>query len=94
MAATENFHKTSPKHKKLSVIPTEFYKFSSGSRNFRGGRPTNMKSMPPLVVAIFFMTTFYRPRGGPWPPWPPPGSATESLAAGCLPNMCEVSCWI
>ena len=36
-----------------------------------------MKSMQPPSAAIFFMTYFYRARGGgPWPPWPPPGSAT------------------
>ena len=50
--------------------------FSSGSRNFGGGWPTNMKSMPPLAVAIFFMTTFYRPRGGAMAPLAPPGSTT------------------
>ena len=35
-----------------------------------------MKSMRPPSAAIFFMTYFYRAGGGPWPPWPPPGSAT------------------
>ena len=38
-----------------------------------------MKSMRPPSAAIFFMTYFYRAGGGgPWPPWPPPGSATVS----------------
>ena len=35
-----------------------------------------MKSMRPPSAAIFLMTYFHRARGGPWPPRPPPGSAT------------------
>ena len=39
----------------------------------RGGGPRNMKSMWPPLAAIFFMTCFYRARGGgAWPPRPPP----------------------
>ena len=35
-----------------------------------------MKSMRPPSAAIFFVTYFHRARVGPWPPRPPPGSAT------------------
>ena len=49
---------------------------SIGSSGRVGGGPRNMKSMWPPLAAIFFMTCFYRARGGPWPPRPPPGSAT------------------
>ena len=52
---------------------------SSGSSGRVRGGPRNMKSMRPPSAAIFFMTYFYRARGGPWPPWPPPGSATGTL---------------
>ena len=41
-----------------------------------GGGPRNMKYKGPLVVAIFFMTSFNRDRGGHGPPGPP-GSAAE-----------------
>ena len=37
----------------------------------RGG-PRNIKYKPPRIAAIFFLTYFYRPGGGAWPPWPPP----------------------
>ena len=51
--------------------------FSSGSSSLVGGGgligAKNMKSMWPPLVAIFFMTYFYR-AGGAWPS--PPGSAT------------------
>ena len=36
-----------------------------------GGGPRNMNSMRPPLAAIFFMTNFYRNRGGPCPPRPP-----------------------
>ena len=51
-------------------------KCSIGSSGLEGGGAWNMKSMGPPLVAIFFMTYFYRARGA-WPPWHPPGSATE-----------------
>ena len=38
----------------------------------RRGGPRNMKYKGPPMAAIFFMTSFNRDRGGPWPPWPPP----------------------
>ena len=38
----------------------------------RGGGPRNMKYKGPPMAAIFFMTSFNRDRGGPWPPWLPP----------------------
>ena len=43
------------------------------------GGPRNMKSMRPPLVAIFFMTSFYRTAGGGGmaPLAPPPESATE-----------------
>ena len=44
-----------------------------------GGGARNMKSMGPPLAAIFFMTYFYRARGGgvlAWPPRHPPGPAT------------------
>ena len=53
---------------------------SSGSSDWvRGAR--NMKSMRPPSAAIFFMTYFYRARGGHGP-LAPPGSATAELV--CL----------
>ena len=52
--------------------------YSSGSSGrVRGRGPRNMKSMPPPLAAIFFMTYFYRARGGHGP-LAPPGSATDS----------------
>ena len=60
-----------------------------------------MKSMRPPLAAIFFMTYFHR-AGGPWPPRPPPGSATglcvnlaslfshASVKAEC--DLCSLSC--
>ena len=46
-------------------------KFSSGSSGRVGEGPRNMKSMRLPLAAIFFMTNFYRDRGGmaPFPPW-------------------------
>ena len=39
-----------------------------------------MKSMWPLLAAIFFMTSLYRAGGGgAWPLGTPPGSATDCL---------------
>ena len=49
---------------------------SDPAAGWRGG-VRNMKSMWLPLVAIFFMTYFYRARG-PWPPWPP-GSATHAF---------------
>ena len=50
---------------------------SSGSSGRVRGGPRNMKSMWPPSAAIFFMTYFYRARGGHGPLGPPPpGSAT------------------
>ena len=46
--------------------------YSIGSSMVRGGGPRNMKYKGPPMAAIFFMTSFNRDRGGPWPPWPPP----------------------
>ena len=51
---------------------------SSGSSDWVRGGPRNMKSMRPPLVAIFFMTYFYRARGGHGP-LAPPGSATAML---------------
>ena len=54
------------------VHETKFsLKISSGSSGRVRGGPRNMKSMRPPLAAIFFMTYFYRARGGPWPPRPP-----------------------
>ena len=58
---------------------------SSGSSGRVRGGPRNLKSMRPPLVAIFFMTYFHRARGGPWPPRPPPGSAT---AGSIYPKAC------
>ena len=41
-----------------------------------------MKSMWPPLAAIFFMTCFYRARGGPWPPRPPPLDPLLIIASG------------
>ena len=38
-----------------------------------------MKSMRPPLVAIFFMTYFYRAKESPWPRWPTPESATAFI---------------
>ena len=46
-----------------------------------GGGARNMKYKGPPMAAIFFMTSFNRDRGGPWPPWPPPGSAADITGA-------------
>ena len=35
------------------------------------GGPRNMTYKPPHAAAIFFWPIFYRPGGGPWPPWLP-----------------------
>ena len=40
---------------------------SSGSSGRVGAGARNMKSMPPPLAAIFFMTNFYRTRGGHGP---------------------------
>ena len=37
----------------------------------RGGGARYMKYKPPRMTAIFYMTIFYRPGGGHWPPWAP-----------------------
>ena len=50
---------------------------SSGSSGRVRGGPRNMKSMRPPSVAIFFMTYFYRARGG-MAPSAPPGSPSGS----------------
>ena len=50
-----------------------------------GGGARNMKSMWPPLVAVFFMTYFYRAwgGGGAWPPRPPPpGSAPVKVRMG------------
>ena len=60
--------------------------FSSGSSGRVSGGPRNMKSMRLPSAAIFFMTYFHRARGGPWPPRPPPGSATGFLSSSFFLN--------
>ena len=59
---------------------------SSGSRNFGGGGPRNMKYKPPRMVAIFF-GLFFTGQGGAWPPCPPPGSTTDQIQPLVLPPL-------
>ena len=69
-ALTENIHTVT------GTFQSSPNNSSGSSGRVRGGRK-NMKSMRPPLVAIFFMTYFYRTGGGgAWPPRPP-GSATE-----------------
>ena len=42
-----------------------------------------MKYKPPPRGGHLFLAYFYRPGGGAWPPWPPPGSDTVS-GTSCL----------
>ena len=52
--------------------------YSSGSSGWVRGGLRKMKSMQLPLAAIFFMTNFYRARGGHGP-LSPPGSATDIL---------------
>ena len=47
----------------------DLFVVSSGSSSQVGEGPRNLKSIRPLLVAIFFMTYFYR-AGEAWSPWP------------------------
>ena len=49
---------------------------SSGSRNFGGGGPRNMKYKPPPHGGHLFLAYFLQAGGGHGPLGPPPGSAT------------------
>ena len=50
----------------------------------RVGRPRNMKSMWPLLAAIFFMAFFYRAGGGSMAPLPSP---LDSLLGGDVKHL-------
>ena len=50
-----------------------------------GGGTRNMKSMRPLLAAIFFMTYFYRPN---WTPWIPYWIYTFHMLVGTVYGSC------
>ena len=54
------------------LVQQIYIHISIGSSGRVGGGPRNMKSMWPPLAAIFFMTSFYRTRGGHGPLAPPP----------------------